>query len=202
MRPRADENTIWRARVADTDYFQFTALHGLSDGRDLHERIVADGRKEAVEVGETVWFDARNIESRARHLDDKPHAVFRQALRRDDPPVAAVFGDGNRFEFFRDRAGLAVPDVVEILELQRQLQAGPAVEQEMEMTGGAVGRVAFMVVKQMDQNRPVSGELVPKRRRVFDAGVNELQTVLFPAGVAAGLSRRAPTTAGTAPSTT
>jgi len=55
------------------------------------------------------------------------------------------------------------------------------------MTGGAVGRITFLIVKQMDDDGPIGGKFIPKRRRVFETGVDKLQVGGFVCKLASGL---------------
>ena len=51
--------------------------------------------------------------------------------------------------------------------------AGTGVEQEVDVPGGAVRRGALVVVEQMDPDDAV-GDVVPERRGVLEAGVDEV----------------------------
>ena len=58
-------------------------------------------------------------------------------------------------------------------EFERELRPGTGVEQEVDVPGGAVRRGALVVVDQMNPDDAV-GDVIPERRRVLDAGVDEV----------------------------
>ena len=63
----------------------------------------------------------------------------------------------------RDRTRLPVPNVVEVFKLERHLPTLRCINPKVEMARCAIRRIALEVVKQVDQNRPIRGELVPQR---------------------------------------
>ena len=69
--------------------------------------------------------------------------------------------DRDGLQFSGDRAGLPVPDVVEIQELERQVCTGACMNPEMDVSRGAIGRCAFVVVQQMDPDDVVH-DVVPE----------------------------------------
>src|SRR5204863_7510071 len=70
------------------------------------------------------------------------------------------------------RAGAAVPDVVEVLQHERERVAGPGVELEMPVAGGAVGGAALVVVQQADVDGAAGVDLPIQRRAVLEVGVD------------------------------
>ena len=98
-----------------------------------------------------------------------------------------VVRDRDGLQLAGDRPRLAVPDVVQIAEFERELRAGPCVQEEMDVTGGAIRRRPLVVVEQVDPDDAV-GDFIPERRRVLDAGVDEVEPrAAIDRGLALGL---------------
>ena len=136
--------------------------------------MAADRFEQPVEVGQAVRLDARDVQLRPGHLDAQPDAVAREAFGGHRLPRLAVVGDRHGLQLAGDRARLPVPDVVQVPELERELGAGACVEPEVDVPRGAVRRGALVVVEQVDPDDAV-GDVVPERRGVLEARVDELE---------------------------
>ena len=88
MCPGAEEDVMRRLRIAHTHDLQRPPADRLADGRDLDQRIGPDRLQQAVEVGNAVRLQARDVQPRARHLDGQPHAVFGQLFQIHRPPIS------------------------------------------------------------------------------------------------------------------
>lgn len=171
----AEEDAIGCVGFAEANDFEFAAEGGFADGRDLDEGIGADGIEEAVEVGEAVRLDARDIKEAARHLEMELDAVGGKGLGGDGFPGVAVLRNDHGFEFAGDGAGGGIPDIVEVEEFEGEIGAGIGFDAEMDVAGGAVGGIAFEVVEEVDLDDAVGGEVVPDGRSVFDGGIDEVE---------------------------
>ena len=174
MRPGADEDPVGRRRIADPHDLEVATLRGLADRRDPCQRMTPDRFEQAGEIRQPVRFHARDVQRRAAHFDRQLDAVARQALGGHRLPDAAVVGDRHGLQLAGHGSRLPVPDVVQVQELERELRPGTGVEQEVDVAGGPVRRGALVVVDQMNPHDAV-GDVIPERRRVLDAGVDEVQ---------------------------
>ena len=174
MRPGADEDVTRCRRIANADDLELPSGHRVADRLDPDEAMRADPLEQALQVRQSIGFHARNMQARRGHGHAQLHPVTGQTIRRHGPPRLPVVGDRNRLQLAGDRTGLAVPHVVQIAELERERRARASVQHEMHVTGSAVRRRAFVVVNQIDSD-DVADDLVPQRRAVLDAGVDELE---------------------------
>ena len=136
----------------------------------------ADRLEQTVQVRQPIGLDARDVEPRPGHR----HAAAARGCpgRLSVGTVLHTFGRRPRcttvFSSPATEPGLAVPDVVEIAELERERRAWACVEHEMNVAGRAVRRGALVVVEEMEPDHVVD-DLVPERRAVLDAGVDEVE---------------------------
>ena len=90
MSAGADEDAVRCLLAAHPDDFQLAALHGLANGLDLHQRILADGIEEAVEIRQPIGLQPRHIELRSRHLHRQTHPALSWAVRGHRFPITPV----------------------------------------------------------------------------------------------------------------
>ena len=174
MRACANEQAGRRVGSADAHDLELAAAGGLSDRSDLNQAMGPDRCEKAIEIRQPIGLHPGDVEGRPRHLDAKLHAVSGQAVGRNGLPRPAVLRDRHGLQLAGNGTGLAVPDVVEVDELKRELRPRPGVDPDVHVPGGAIGRCALVVVQQVQADDAV-GEVVPERRRVFETGVDVLQ---------------------------
>ena len=97
-----------------------------------------------------------------------------ETVGRHRSPRLPVLGNRDGLQLSGNRTWLTVPHVVQIAELERQRRAWTRVQHEMNMTGGAIRRRPLVVIDEIEANDIVDN-LVPQRRAVLDAGVDENQ---------------------------
>ncbi len=161
--------------MADPDDLQTASLGRLADGSDLHEWAFRDRIQPMLQVGEAIGLDAGDVKLGAGHRDSQPHAVAGEPLQRDRLPRLPIRGDDGDLQLVRDRRLAAVPDVVQVPELQGERGARLRVDPEVEVARGAVRRGPLVVVEQVHEDGAVGRGLVPERRGVLETGVDVLE---------------------------
>ncbi len=178
-----------RLAVANLDDLQLPPAHRSADRRDGHTWILADGREQVIQVRQPVGLGPRDVESRTGHGDRETNPVSGEALHWQRRPLAAVGRDHHRLELAGDRSRLSIPDVVQIPELQREGGPGAAVQEDVNVPGRAIWRGPFVVVEQVNLDRPIGCELVPDGRRILEARVDVVEPRIVP-GIRPGLALR------------
>ena len=135
-------------------------LEGLERHPTYHTARISLGRT-LMEAGNLV--DARRAFSEVLELQPENHLAGKLLAE-----VQKKTGDG---------AGAAVPDVVEIFEFEVEPGSGLRLKLEVKMTRGAIGGRTFVVVEKMDLNRSIGRDIVPERRSILEAGVDEFEVI-------------------------
>ena len=99
----------------------------------------------------------------ARRSPDYASATSRRPSITPTRAVDGVFSKDNGPQLFGDRGGLAIPDVIQVLEFERQLRAGRSLELEVDLTGRAIRRGRLVVVEEVNLDGAVRRELIPDR---------------------------------------
>src|SRR5690606_38183300 len=138
MRPRAHEHAKRGVFVPEAEYLERPALDGRADRGDSDAPVSAHALEQRVEIGQAIGLEAGDVQASAGQADGQADAAVADALGGNLGPRTSVRRDRHRAQLTGDRARLAVPDVVEIAELQGDARARPPDEREVDVTGSTV----------------------------------------------------------------
>ena len=137
--------------------------------------MLPDRCEKLVEIGDPIGLNAHHVKAWPRHLDVEQHSLLIKHSRRDRLPCPSVLGDHQSVHFASHRCSSTVVNVVDILELERELRAHFAVKLKVNVPGSAIGRRSFVVVIQIDDDRAAPDNLVPEGRGILEVSVDVLE---------------------------